>query len=315
MSIDKNQRLGYDRFGKRAKDREEEKFHKITKKRELHEVRIVEAKQQLLSTTEISKIHSIIGAGKEATVLLAIDAQEQFVCAKVFRFFTSTIKKRLKGTIHLFPENMASIAAKQEYWNLKEMYDKGIPVPQPIKQKDNILIMEFISDIDNNETPAPLVRDITLADPTETLYDAVDILADLFLKARFIHGDYSEYNLMVGKQLITMDVSQSVQYNQKTFINTPIRIRIDRAVDLLKTDLMNLNRYFQRRYKVAFNTEEVLESIVNELPLKLQNFLKERTLEIYPGELFSTEVLHGKQSHRNMMFFQRSGRARQNPKQ
>ncbi|WP_455142688.1 RIO1 family regulatory kinase/ATPase domain-containing protein [Candidatus Hodarchaeum mangrovi] len=314
MSIDKNQRLGYDRFGKREKDREEEKFHKITKKREIREIRIVEAKQQLLAIPEISKIRSIIGAGKEATVLLAIDTQEQFVCAKVFRFFTSTIKKRLKGTIHLFPEDMASIAAKQEYWNLKEMYEKGIPVPQPIKLKDNILLMKFISDKINEEKPAPLIRDITIADPTETLYDAVDILADLFLKAQFIHGDYSEHNLMVGEQLITMDVSQSVQYNQKTFINTPIRIRIDRAVDLLKTDLINLNKYFQRRYKVFFNTEEVLESIVKELPPRLKNFLEEKTMEIYPGEMLSTEVLNGKQSYRDMMVFQRSRRSRQKPK-
>ncbi|UCG02968.1 MAG: hypothetical protein JSW11_03065 [Candidatus Heimdallarchaeota archaeon] len=318
MSTDHNQRLGFGRYGKTAHGREESRQSRKTKtKRQLKEITITEAKNQLLATGEIRKVLSVIGGGKEATVLLAENTEEELVCAKVFRYFTSTIRKRLRGTIHLLEDDMAALAAKQEYWNLHEMKVNNIPVPEPILLSDNIVIMEFIAEENGSLIPAPLLREVNLShyDPEELFYDSIDILAELFLKGYYIHGDYSEHNLMLTQKgvLLTMDVSQSVQYNTRTFIDTPFRIRIDRAIDLLETDIENINRYFRRAYRITISPNEVKEAIIKELPQKLQNFLNERTLEVYPSDMHTPETLIGKERYRDELVYQRTGTSRQQP--
>ncbi len=316
MSSDHNQTIGFERYKKNAFGREEYK-QKRQSKHQLKEIRIDEAKKELLDTGEIKKILSVIGGGKEATVILALNEKDEFVCAKVFRFFTSTIKKRLHGTQHILANDMAALAARQEYWNLMQMREHVL-VPKPISLMDNIVVMEFIPASSGLEDPAPLLRDVPLPKEkaTEYLYDSIDILADLFLKGNFIHGDYSEHNLMINQneELITMDVSQSVQFNIKTFINTPVRIRIDRAIEYLQTDISNINRYFKRIYRLEIDQEEVLDSIKGELPQNLKNFLNERTMEIYPSELYCEDVYIGKEGHRDNIYHNRTGFRRQKPK-
>ncbi|MHA2226776.1 MAG: RIO1 family regulatory kinase/ATPase domain-containing protein [Candidatus Hodarchaeales archaeon] len=317
MSTDHNQRLGFGRYGKKAHGREEHgRKQKKKSKQIIKEVTIAEAKTQLLATGEIRKVLAVIGGGKEATVLLAENIHEELVCAKVFRYFTSTIKKRLRGTKHLLASDMAALAAKQEFWNLEEMH-KIIPVPRPISLVDNIVIMDFIAEDKGSTTPAPLIRDVNLTfyDPEELFYESIDIIANLFLKGHFIHGDYSEHNLMLTQKgkLLTMDVSQSVQFNTHTFVDTPMRIRIDKAVKLLVTDIQNTNHFFKRTYKIGIDPLEVKEQIVKELPDKLQNFL-EKTMEIYPSAMYCPDAYVGKEQYRTEKVFRRSGMSRQQPK-
>lgn len=318
LSTDHNQRLGFGRYGKTTHGREEHrKGRKIKTKRQLKEVTIIEAKNQLLATGEVKKVLAAIGGGKEATVLLAENSEDELVCAKVFRYFTSTIRKRLHGTIHLLADEMAALAAKQEYWNLFEMKNY-VSIPKPRLLIDNIVIMDFIAEERGSMTPAPLLREVDLSiyDPEELFYESIDIIAQLFLKGYYIHGDYSEHNLMLTQDgmLFTMDVSQSVQFNSKTFIDTPLRIRIDKAVELLEIDIKNINQYFRRVYRISIDPNEVREAIIKELPPKLQNFLVERTMEIYPSAMCSPETLTGKERYRDEIVYQRSGRARQQPK-
>ncbi|UCE12685.1 MAG: hypothetical protein JSV04_10885 [Candidatus Heimdallarchaeota archaeon] len=316
MKTDHNQRLGFGRYSKTAHGREGP--HRTRRKdRRISEITVTTAKSQLMSTGEIIEVLAVIGGGKEATVLLAKNHEDELVCAKVFRFFTSTIKKRLRGTIHITASDMANLVAKQEYWNLYEM-QKFVNVPKPRLLVDNIVIMDFIPEEEGSTKPAPLLREVDLGnfDPEELFYESIDLLAELFLKGYFIHGDYSEHNLMLTREgfLITMDVSQSVQYNTKTFITTPIRIRIDNAVELLRTDIENINQFFKRIYRIAIESEEVIEEIINELPLKLRNFLFQRTMEIYPSELYSPEIMVGKEKWRDEIIYHRTGTRRQQPK-
>lgn len=263
------------------------------------------------------KILSVIGAGKEATVLLAQEKKtNELVCAKVFRFYTSTIKKRLSGTRHITVESMASIAAKQEYWNLYELYKVNIPVPKPRYLFNNIMTMDFISIEEDSLVPAPLLSDVNINDiddPENLLYEAIDIVARMFLEANMIHGDYSNDNLMVtDKGLITMDVSQSVLYNQKTFIHTPSRIRIDKAVDFLLADITNLNKGFYK-YRISIDSREVCDNILKFLPERLQTFLNEAET-ILPLSHFVRERYNAKEMQRKGEFQERTKRRYQNKK-
>ncbi|MHA2500857.1 MAG: RIO1 family regulatory kinase/ATPase domain-containing protein [Candidatus Hodarchaeales archaeon] len=332
MSDDYNQRLGFEKFGKRGQDggtfHDAHRHQRLSKKTVLQEVTVAQACKQLLATGQFQSILGVIGGGKEATVLVAQEREtEDYVCAKVFRYFTSTIRKRLRGTRHILASGMAQIAAKQEYWNLMEMHEARVYVPKPRHILGNILVMDLITENGQSRTPAPLLRDVDLRkvgfDAEEVLYEALDILADLFLKAHFIHGDYSEHNLMLTDPgpgttengLITMDVSQSVQYNQKTFINTPERLRIDRAVDILQTDLKNLNDHFQKRYRLCIDPLEVCEQIIQELPTKLRNFYtNHRDSQVYIDSADIEDIISSKQVFRDKAVQVRTGRQAQKRK-
>ncbi|MFX1514157.1 MAG: RIO1 family regulatory kinase/ATPase [Promethearchaeota archaeon] len=312
MRKEKSQRLGYE-FSKHGRRYDEYRQNRVDSKLRIKEVTVAEVRDQLLATGRIDKVLAVIGGGKEATVLLAQERETgDYICAKVFRYFTSTIRKRSQGTHHILPNEMARITAKQEYWNLLEMHQAKIPVPRPRYLIENVVVMEFIHTREEIQTPAPLLHEVNLNvcnDPEEVFYDALDILADLFLKANFVHGDYSEHNLMVTENgLITMDVSQSVQYNRKTFIDTPMRIRIDKAVAYLEADINNLNLYFQKRYRLSIDPLEIRQNIIEELPPKLYDFLMTRTLEIYPEELIAPEVYFAKENYRGEAFFERTGK-------
>ncbi|MFX0116590.1 MAG: hypothetical protein ACFFB3_18725, partial [Candidatus Hodarchaeota archaeon] len=103
MSEDHNQRLGFAKFQKRGgTQRDEYRQQRLTKKITQREITIAQARDQLLATSKIEKIVGVFGGGKEATVLVAEEAETgDYICAKVFRYFTSTIRKRLRGTKHI----------------------------------------------------------------------------------------------------------------------------------------------------------------------------------------------------------------------
>jgi RIO kinase 1 len=57
----------------------------------------------------------------------------------------------------------------------------------------------------------------------------------LYRKARLVHGDLSEYNVMIwGGRPVIFDISQAV----------PIEHQM--AATFLRRDITNLNRYFER---------------------------------------------------------------------
>lgn len=265
----------------------------------LREITVKEVSNQLLATGKIKKVLSAIGAGKEATVLLAQEKEtDELVCAKVFRYFTSTIRKRLHGTHHISKELMASLAAKQEFWNLYGLHNVNIPVPKPRYLLNNIMMMDFINMEEDSLVPAPLLSEVNIRDfddPENVLYEAIDIIARVFLDAQMIHRDYSNDNLMINENgLVTMDVSQSILYNQKTFIDTPARMRIDKAVGFLLTDIRNLNKGFYK-YRISIDPKEVVQNIIRDLPEKLQEYIDQAEsilpLSSYvPGRYFSKEM-------------------------
>ena len=320
MDNSHNQKIGFD-FSKDGINFDSIAQNRLFKSKfQLKEITVAQAKNQLLATKKIDKVLKVIGGGKEATVLLAQEKDTgDLVCAKVFRYYTSTIRKRLQGTRHISENGMAGIAASQEYWNLDGLYKAGIPVPKPRLLLNNIAIMDFIGSEEDETVPAPLLRDVDIrsyGDPEEIFYESIGLLADMFLKAYYIHGDYSDHNLLIKKDgLITMDVSQSVQYNQKTFINTTFRIRIYQEVEMLRVDIENINQSFRKNYRLHLNTEEVLQEIIKELPDQLQAYLgKVNDIPVNSLSFYTPELYSGKERDRQDGVRKRSNRNYQRKK-
>ncbi len=234
------------------------------------------------------RVISIIGHGKEASIVLAQSMTDEIVVAKVFRHFSPIIqqlkKVARKRKDKLKPSEFAEMAAKQEFNALRMMHAGGVPVPRPIERHGVIVVMEAILEpfsielntklYQNTLRVAPQLSQVDLlqlGDPLDYLEMALDLLYHLFATTRMVHGDFSAQNLLMqGDRLRVIDVRQANRYNIKTFTTTPVRMRVDHAWHILKTDVKTILSHFQKKYRMTLDIEDVLPVFRSCLPKHLQ---------------------------------------------
>jgi RIO kinase 1 len=109
--------------------------------------------------------------------------------------------------------------------------------------------MEYIGD---ESGPAPQLKDVILEDPTEMYDEVLSFIIDGWRDAHLVHGDLSEYNVLVWDgELIMIDCGQAMTND---FFN---------AKDLLVRDINNVNRFFRNRGADVIDLDKVLEETLN----------------------------------------------------
>lgn len=187
------------------------------------------------------ELHGVVNAGKEARVYWATDSQGNELAIKIYYTHTADFRKGMMKYIQGDPrfkrvrKNPRSIVytwCQKEFSNLQLCEEAGINAPRPIDFYHNILAMTFIGE---NGVPAPLLRNIDPSKPELFYNQVLNQVQLLWQKAGLVHGDLSEYNIMVYKEKpIIFDVSQAML----TF--HPI------AEILIERDIQNLNYYFKK---------------------------------------------------------------------
>jgi RIO kinase 1 len=144
--------------------------------------------------------------------------------------------------------SLIAVWAQKEYRNLGEAYAAKVRVPKPIAVKSNVVIMEFIGE---EGVSAPSLKEQPPEDAEKVYKVIVTFLKRLYQKAKLVHGDLSEYNIMIwrGKPVV-FDVSQSVS------IQHPL------ADFMLRRDLTNVNKYFRRQNVDVIPDEELYKLVV-----------------------------------------------------
>lgn len=204
----------------------------------------------------IDSVHYPISTGKEGNVFYATDEDGDPLALKIFRTSTSTFKRvskyiegdpRFKGLTGN-RRKMIYAWANKEYRNLQRYYEAEIPVPEPVAFDKNCLVMEFIGD----EAPAPQLKDVILEDVDEVYDEIVSFIIDGFRDAHLVHGDLSEYNiLMWDGQPIMIDCGQAVtadHFNAKEF---------------LMRDIVNINRFFKNRGADIISADVIMEETLS----------------------------------------------------
>jgi RIO kinase 1 len=118
---------------------------------------------------------------------------------------------------------------------LRTLADSGVRVPQVYEYADGILLMEFVVDSDGN--PAPRLNDLrlTVLEAREYFHELIQAVVQM-LCAGIIHGDLSEYNVLVGSDgLVIIDLPQAVNASGN-----------NNARSMLERDVENITAYFGR---------------------------------------------------------------------
>jgi RIO kinase 1 len=209
---------------------------------------------RLIQQKKIDKIKGVLKAGKEAHVFWGTAPSGAEIAVKIYYTTTSEFRKGMMKYIegdprfkHIRTDNKSLVYAwaQKEFSNLQLAQQAGVNSPRPIDFYRNILVMTFIG-VDG--VPAPLLRELPLEDPSD-FYDVLtDEMRALYQKAGLVHGDLSEYNIMVWeKKPVIFDLSQAM------LTIHPL------APSLLQHDVETVNAYFARLGVQVYDNKELEE--------------------------------------------------------
>jgi RIO kinase 1 len=194
---------------------------------------------QMLNRRELLKVCGVVRSGKESRIYWARDFKNKDVALKIFLTTSAEFRKGMLTYIEGDPrffrhkrdtKSIVYLWAQKEFKNLQLAASVGVRVPRPRKVDKNVIVMEFIGE---NGEPAPLLRETKLRAPTKMYKQILEYVTKLYRKARLVHGDLSEYNVMVWKtRPVIFDLSQSVP------LEHPM------AEFFLKRDILNISTYF-----------------------------------------------------------------------
>lgn len=213
--------------------------------------------EQIASKLKIEYYLGAISSGKEAKVYPAKTYDGKYYAVKIYYVSTAASKKaiqkytfgdkRFEDLRTTSTRKLITLWARKEFNNLSIMYEAGINVPKPVLVEENILVMDFIGE---NGVRAPLLRELPDDEITKDLYEEVVNQIELMVsKAKLVHGDLSEYNIMVFDKVYIIDVSQSIS------------IESENALELLVRDIENINRFFESKGVQVYDTKEILKRL------------------------------------------------------
>jgi RIO kinase 1 len=202
---------------------------------------------KLRSDGIIQYIKSSLAAGKESKVYLAVAPDGSLRITKIYLTVSAEFKKRMQYIAgdprfsHLKP------GSRREFKNMHTAHAVGVRVPLPIAVKKNVVVMEFVGDSEGNPVPALInTEEITLNDYRQV----IEQMTILYQKAKLVHADLSEYNIFkTDLGIMLFDFGSAIDIQQPN------------SKQFLLRDVMNINRFFEKRGIDVLNTAQVVEKI------------------------------------------------------
>ena len=212
---------------------------------------------KLLNAGVLYEVNGVVSSGKEARVYGGKNVEGKDLAVKIYLTSSAEFKKGILKYIEGDPRfknvkrdtrSLFAVWAQKEFRNLEEAYQAKVNVPRPIVVKSNVLVMEFIG---KNGHSAPSLKEDLPANPERIYKLLITYLKRLYQKAKLVHGDLSEYNILMWKgKPVIIDMSQSVS------IEHPM------SSSMLTRDINNLNRFFNKLNVDTIPVEELHKQVV-----------------------------------------------------
>jgi RIO kinase 1 len=210
-----------------------------------------------LNSGVLYEVHGVVNAGKEARVYWGKNKEGKELAVKIYLTASAEFRKgmlkyiegdyRFKG-VKRDTRSLIFAWAQKEFRNLEQASRAKVRVPKPVAVKDNVLVMEFIG---KDGVSAPSLKEQLPSNPEKVYNTLLTYLERLYRKAELVHGDLSEYNIMMWKgNPLIFDVSQAVPTSHPM------------AEFFLRRDLGNVNRFFSRLGVRVLSVDEVYKRVV-----------------------------------------------------
>ncbi|RRJ30779.1 serine/threonine-protein kinase Rio1 [Halocatena pleomorpha] len=195
-----------------------------------------------------------VSTGKEASVYTARGDSET-VAVKIYRINASDFQQmrayldgdpRFSG-IGNDKKKVVLSWVRKEFSNLQRAHEAGVRVPKPITTERNVLVMEYVG----NDTRALRLAEVEIENP-QTAYEVVREYTRRLYAAGLVHGDLSEYNLVIhDSELYVIDLGQAVTIHHPN------------SREFLERDCHNVARFFSQ-LGVNVTGDELLEHVIRD---------------------------------------------------
>ncbi|KEG09307.1 RIO kinase 1 [Trypanosoma grayi] len=215
---------------------------------------------KLVNSGQLKEINGCVSTGKEANVYYAVAGDGSDAAVKVFKTSILVFKDRDKYVAGEFrfqrycksnPRKMVRTWAEKEARNLNRLQDGGVLAPAVKLLRQHVLVMEFLGE---GGWPAPRLKEVRFpsAAALDRCYlDLCCTMRKMYGRCRLIHGDLSEYNLLLYRgRVVVIDVSQSVENDHP------------HAMDFLRRDIVNVNAFFRAKgHQQLFSLQDLYHFI------------------------------------------------------
>ena len=202
----------------------------------------------------IGKVRGSLAAGKESKVYLAEAPDGTLLTLKIYLTVSAEFKKRMQyivgdprfTDIKKGSRNLMTIWARKEFKNMQAAHSAGVTVPAAIAVKKNVLVMEYVTD-GKGDLATPLIYQEVTPEDYAQIIGQVTLL---YQKANLVHADLSEYNIFRSERGITLfDFGSAVD------------IKHPNSKQFLVRDVLNVNRFFEKRGVETGDTADIVEQI------------------------------------------------------
>jgi len=224
------------------------------------------------------ELGTVIGEGKEATILNAKDPDDEWIAIKLHRYHAPEFR-RIRKTLAY-----AAVKARGEELNIEDhridvprakaqvemkvlerLSELDFPVPGPRSINRHAVAMDMIEG-DVSGLPAPILAKVRLENPEDALEVILEDYKDMVLQGHYVHGDFSEHNVLVTPdgELYYVDWPQAVPIEHPS------------APQLCYRDIRNIIKYFERRYRMDVPDPK---EVYNEIKDDVKRIMEEKRKE------------------------------------
>jgi len=190
-----------------------------------------------------------IGVGKESDVYWGLAPGGTKLAVKFHRVGRTSFRHVVRNRPYRVEDSwllQSRISAQREFVALKKLHEVGAQVPKPIDRSRHVVVTELI------EGAVELSEKPPLDDPVKTFGDIIETIAKAYHEVGIVHGDLSEYNIIVVPSMSAAYIIDWPQYIEKEH---PL------SEKLLRRDVEYVTRFFRKVYGVPAGFEEVLRAI------------------------------------------------------